>query len=131
MLANVTISVAELANLKPVHCKVLAGLLAFADRAGKCWPSLRTLAEVIGLTLSRVQRAIAEMEGGRHFDPHPARCRHPLPARRAICVAGDSPKHGGNFGRPRGRAGLSRQQNAKSHQWDRRRSQERDSRFKN
>lgn len=62
MLANVTISVAELANLKPVHCKVLAGLLAFADRAGKCWPSLRTLAELVGLKLSRVHRAIAEME---------------------------------------------------------------------
>jgi hypothetical protein len=62
LLANVTISVAELANLKPVHCKVLAGLLAFADRTGKCWPSLRTLAELVGLKLSRVHRAIAEME---------------------------------------------------------------------
>lgn len=67
MLANVTISVAELANLKPVHCKVLAGLLAFADRFGKCWPSQRTLAAVVGLKLSPLNRAIAEMESAGIF----------------------------------------------------------------
>jgi DNA-binding transcriptional regulator YhcF (GntR family) len=62
VLANVSIPVAELANLKPQHVSVLAGLLAFADRAGRCWPSLRKLAEITGLKLSRVHRAIAEME---------------------------------------------------------------------
>jgi hypothetical protein len=62
VLTNVSIPVAELANLKPVHCTVLAGLLAFADRAGRCWPCLRKLVEITGLTLSRVHRAITEME---------------------------------------------------------------------
>jgi hypothetical protein len=62
VLTNVSIPVAELANLKPQHVSVLAGLLAFADRAGRCWPALRTLSKTTGMTLARVHRAICEME---------------------------------------------------------------------
>lgn len=62
MLANVSIPVAEIAGIKPTHLTVLAGLLSFTDRSGRCWPSLRRLAQVCGMTLSRVQRAVAEME---------------------------------------------------------------------
>lgn len=62
MLSRVTIPVAAIAGIKPTHLSVLAGLLSFTDRAGRCWPSLRTLGRVCGMTLSRVQRAISEME---------------------------------------------------------------------
>lgn len=67
MLQNVSVPVAALAAIKPRHCPVLLGLLAFADRDGKCWPSLRKLAEVTGLTLSKVQRAVAELVEAGHI----------------------------------------------------------------
>jgi hypothetical protein len=53
--------------MKPAHVSVLIGLLSFADRTGKCWPTLRTLAKTIGMTLSRVQRAVIEMEAAGHL----------------------------------------------------------------
>jgi DNA-binding transcriptional MocR family regulator len=53
--------------MKSTHVHVLLGLLSFADRAGKCWPSLRRLAETVGMSLTRVQRAIAEMEVAGHL----------------------------------------------------------------
>jgi hypothetical protein len=62
VLRTVSVPVAELATVKPTHVHVLLGLLSFADSDGRCWPSLRKLAEVCGMHLSRVQRAVAEME---------------------------------------------------------------------
>jgi DNA-binding transcriptional regulator YhcF (GntR family) len=53
--------------MKPTHVHVLIGLLSFADRAGKCWPSLRRIAEAVGMSLSRVQRVIVEMEVAGHL----------------------------------------------------------------
>src|SRR3954447_2155426 len=67
MLRQVILPVSEIAGMKPTHVHVLVGLLSFADRAGKCWPSLRRLAETVGMSLSRVQRAIVEMEGAGHL----------------------------------------------------------------
>ena len=61
MLNQVLVPVREIAGMKPTHIAVLVGLKSFADRTGKCWPTLRTLAEAIGMTLSRVQRAVGEM----------------------------------------------------------------------
>jgi hypothetical protein len=62
VLRTVSVPVAELATVKPAHTHVLLGLLSFANADGRCWPSLRKLAEITGLKLSRVHRAIAEME---------------------------------------------------------------------
>ena len=50
-----------LGTLKASHSHVMIGLYRFADREGVCWPGLRKLAEVCGMSLSRVQRAITEM----------------------------------------------------------------------
>lgn len=61
MLNHVLIPVHEIAGMKPTHIAVLIGLKSFADRTGRCWPTLRTLAHAIGMTLSRVQRAVEEM----------------------------------------------------------------------
>src|SRR4051794_22529927 len=67
MLRQVILPVAEIAGMKPTHVHVLVGLLSFADRAGKCWPSLRRLAEAVGMSLTRVQRAIIEMEAAGYL----------------------------------------------------------------
>jgi hypothetical protein len=67
VLCQVTLPVAEIVGMKPTHVHVLIGLLSFADRAGKCWPSLRRLADTVGMSLTRVQRAIAEMEVAGHL----------------------------------------------------------------
>jgi hypothetical protein len=62
VLQTVSVPVAELASVKPTHVHVLLGLLSFTNADGRCWPSLRKLAEITGLNLTRVHRAIAEME---------------------------------------------------------------------
>jgi len=67
MLRQVILPVAEIAGMKPTHVHVLVGLLSFADRTGKCWPSLRRLAEAVGMSLTRVQRAIVQMEEAGYF----------------------------------------------------------------
>src|SRR4051794_41066109 len=67
MLRQVILPVAEIAGMKPTHVHVLVGLLSFADRAGKCWPSLRRLAKAVGMSLTRVQRAIVEMEAAGYL----------------------------------------------------------------
>jgi hypothetical protein len=61
--------------MKHDHGALMGALWAFADRDGKCWPSLRTLAEFCAMPLSKVQRAVRQMESlgyiaierGRHF----------------------------------------------------------------
>jgi len=58
----VAIPFSEIATTKPAHLKLIAVLLEFADSAGKCWPSLRTIAGRAGEALSWVQRHLAEME---------------------------------------------------------------------
>jgi len=45
VLNQVLIPVHEIAGMKPTHIAVLVGLKSFADRTGKCWPTLRTLAD--------------------------------------------------------------------------------------
>jgi DNA-binding MarR family transcriptional regulator len=67
VLRQIVLPVAEIAGMKPTHIHVLVGLLSFADRSGRCWPSLRRIAEVVGMSLSRVQRAIIEMEKAGHL----------------------------------------------------------------
>lgn len=48
--------------LKPHLRWTLQCLVAFADRAGKCWPSVRKLAEVAGIGKSTVSRHLAALE---------------------------------------------------------------------
>jgi len=65
----------------------LQNLVAFADRTGKCFPSVRTLAAATGQPRSTVSRHLAQVgPGGRHrTSAAPWRllrlhCRDPLPA---------------------------------------------------
>jgi hypothetical protein len=44
----------------------LQNLVAFADHAGKCWPSVRTLASVTGTPRSTVSRHLAQTGAGGH-----------------------------------------------------------------
>jgi hypothetical protein len=45
----------------------LQNLVAYADRTGKCWPSVRTLAAATGQPRSTVSRHLAQLgPGGRH-----------------------------------------------------------------
>ena len=48
----------------------LQNLVSFADRSGKCWPSVRTLAKATGTPRSTVSRHLAQPgPGGRHYAP--------------------------------------------------------------
>jgi hypothetical protein len=75
MLNARLVPLAQLARMKHDHGALMGALWAFADRDGKCWPSLRTLAEFCAMPLSKVQRAVRQMESlgyiaierGRHF----------------------------------------------------------------
>lgn len=98
MLLAVSLPVAEIAEMKPAHVKLLAVLLSFADLQGRCWPALRTIADRARQPLSWVQRNIAEMaeagylatkrrRGASHryliaerFLPRWARAKNPQPS---------------------------------------------------
>src|SRR6476659_4385575 len=65
----------------------LQNLIAFADRAGRCFPSVRTLASATGTPRSTVSRHLAQLgRGRRHRAPAAPwrrlclRYRGPLPA---------------------------------------------------
>jgi DNA-binding IclR family transcriptional regulator len=47
--------------LKPCLRWTLQCLVAFADRTGKCWPSVRKLAEVAGLSKSTAARHLSAL----------------------------------------------------------------------
>jgi DNA-binding transcriptional ArsR family regulator len=49
-------------TVRPALRWTLQSLVAFADRAGKCWPSVRKLAEVTGLSKSSVSRHLSALE---------------------------------------------------------------------
>src|SRR5207302_7109289 len=63
----VSLPVCEIGGMKSTHIKLLSVLLSFSDRNGKCWPSLRTIAERAKETLSWVQRNLHEMESLGYF----------------------------------------------------------------
>jgi DNA-binding transcriptional ArsR family regulator len=56
--------------LKPHLRWTLQCLVGFADRAGRCWPSVRKLAEVTGLGKSTVSRHLAELARIRIVSRH-------------------------------------------------------------
>lgn len=68
MRSYVTIPTAEIPRLKNSHLKLLAVLLEFADRNGKCWPSLRAIAKASGMSLSRVPKSLSQMESLGYFE---------------------------------------------------------------
>lgn len=71
MYRQVLIPTAEIPNMKATHMKVMAGLLAFSNAAGKCWPSQRTIAKTVGMSLTAVQRALSEMTSLAYLSARP------------------------------------------------------------
>lgn len=62
MLAYVPVRFDLYSGVAPRLRWTLMNLVAFADRAGKCWPSVRKLATVTGLGKSTVSRHLAALE---------------------------------------------------------------------
>jgi DNA-binding transcriptional ArsR family regulator len=56
--------------LKPHLRWTLQCLVGFADRDGRCWPSIRKLAEVSGISKSSVSRHLAELTGAGYVSRH-------------------------------------------------------------
>lgn len=67
MLATVATPLAAYRPLAHRHKWLLQIIVSFADKQGRCWPSLRTIAEAAGESLSSVQRNLAEMESLGYF----------------------------------------------------------------
>jgi DNA-binding transcriptional ArsR family regulator len=62
MLTYVPVPFAVYKPLKPHLRWTLQNLVGFADTEGRCWPSVRTLAEVTGISKSTVSRHLIELE---------------------------------------------------------------------
>lgn len=63
-MRNVVVLPAEVIQdpkMKHFHLRVIGTLLRYADRDGKCWPSLRTIADELKANLRQVSRALKEM----------------------------------------------------------------------
>ena len=102
----------------------LQNLVAFADRTGRCFPSVRTLAAATGQPRSTVSRHLAQLAaGGRHRAPAAPwrrlclRDREPLPAgargvshqrERGVPPAGTEEQAGKKTGYARARFARSR-----------------------
>lgn len=68
-------------SMPPERLKVLAVIATFAN-AGICWPSVETIAKIIGLSRRQVQRHIRELKLARYLTieprPGPSQGRWPL-----------------------------------------------------
>lgn len=65
--------------LKDADRRVLIGLGYYANRAGVCWPSIRTLVQDTGLGANTIQRAIERLLGGgyvRQLQPNTYNQKH-------------------------------------------------------
>jgi hypothetical protein len=67
MLDTIITPIDALRPLEDRHKWLMQVLLSYADRDGRCWPSLRKIAERAGKTLSWVQRNLAQMESLGYF----------------------------------------------------------------
>jgi DNA-binding transcriptional regulator YhcF (GntR family) len=68
MLANITVSADPLLNLADRHMRLILVLRQFADRNGKCFPSLRTIADRAKRSLAWVGKQLREMESLGYFE---------------------------------------------------------------
>lgn len=67
--------------LKDADRRVLIGLGYYANRAGVCWPSIRTLVQDTGLGANTIQRAIERLASGgyvRQLQPNTYNQKHGL-----------------------------------------------------
>ena len=67
MLNAVVLPLDVVSRLESRHLKLISVLLSYADRNGRCWPSLRTIAKTAGETLGWVQRNLSEMQSLGYF----------------------------------------------------------------
>jgi hypothetical protein len=67
MLAFVPVAFDVYRPLKPRLRWAMQCLVSFADHAGRCWPSIRTLAQHAGISKSAAGRDLAELEAEGHL----------------------------------------------------------------
>src|SRR3954453_5330043 len=73
MLAFVPVAFDVYRPLKPRLRWAMQCLVSFADHAGRCWPSIRTLGQHAGISKSAAARALREREA----EAPPPRPRRP------------------------------------------------------
>jgi hypothetical protein len=66
MLAFVPVAIDAYRQLAPRLWPVMQALVAHADRAGCCWPSVRRIADLTGVPRSTISRYLAALERDRH-----------------------------------------------------------------
>ena len=67
MLAFVPVAFDAYRQLAPRLWPVMQALVAHADRAGRCWPSVRRIADLTGVPRSTVSRYLAVLERAGHL----------------------------------------------------------------
>ncbi len=67
MLAYVPVIFDAYRLLRPRLWPVMQVLVAHADRAGRCWPSVRRIADLTGVPRSTVSRYLAALERAGHL----------------------------------------------------------------
>src|SRR3954451_5126455 len=67
MLAFVPVVCDPYRLLKPRLWPVMQALVAHADRAGRCWPGVRRIAEITGVPKSTVARYVRALERAGHL----------------------------------------------------------------
>jgi hypothetical protein len=67
MLSFVPVIFAEYRKLPPRMWPVMQALVAHADRDGKCWPSVRRLADITGVPRSTVSRYLTAITRAGHL----------------------------------------------------------------
>jgi hypothetical protein len=105
--------------LKPRMWPVMQALVAHADRAGRCWPSVRRIADLTGVSHALRFRAI-----WRPWN-EPGIC--PASAGRAVFMPTRSPRNGCRRPCPIIAIGLSRQREQKNRQVRKQGTRKRDS----
>ena len=66
MLAFVPVAIDAYRQLAPRLWPVMQALVAHADRVGRCWPSVRRIADLTGVPRSTVSRYLAALERAGH-----------------------------------------------------------------
>ena len=87
MLSFVPVTLDLYRPLKPRLRWAMACLVSFADRAGRCLPSVRTFALHAGISKSAAQRDLAELEAGTRHPQAPPWRRLCLPDRPPVPAA--------------------------------------------
>ena len=95
-------------GLTPSARHILLLLATYADRQGRAWPSVGTLAEQSGMHRTSVQRALRVLEEAGHIEPEKnSRGRSRMYAIK-LSTGGSTVQRGGSTVQPQGQHGAAR-----------------------